>query len=124
MGVQTDTELARKYFKACASVMDLGHWALEITSGELSDSDAEVSKVGAHAAEITLGDGWWKADEHRRRNITCHELIHLYTWPLAELVPDSHAQARTDVEERLVDDIAAIVSPMLPLWGGRKWRRK
>jgi len=104
--------------------MDLGHWDLKIALGKLVDSDAEVSKVGAHSAEITLGDGWWQAEEDRRRNITCHELIHLYTWPLAELVPDSHSQAREDVEERLVDDIAAIVAPRLPLWSERKWRRK
>ena len=123
VAIKRDPELGLRYIRACARKMELGHFTLTVEDGGDGDGDfAEVTRSGTHSAHIKLYTKFWLVPARTKRLTVAHELVHLHTWHLAELVPDSHAEARTDVEERLVDTMALLIAPTLPSWRGRSWR--
>jgi hypothetical protein len=120
----TNLNLARWYVTTCQKYLCLDHWNIKVTNGTVDDGYAQVIRLTERDAEIQLDPKWWTATPEEKREIIAHELIHLHTWLLAELVPDSHASARTEVEERLVDILAKAFAPFLPSWRSRSWKKK
>lgn len=121
--VQPHVKLAQQYVRACAQRLELGHWLLTVEDGGAGEDYADVARIGTTAAHIKLYQQFWAASSDLKRLTVAHELMHLHTWTLAELVPDSHAASRSEVEERLVDTLADIIAPYLPSWRGRSWRQ-
>jgi hypothetical protein len=120
----TNINLARWYVAACQEPLCLGHWNIRVNNADVDDGYAQVIRATEREAEIQLDPKWWKASSNVKREVIAHELIHLHTWPLTELIPDSHASARTEVEERLVDILAKAFAPNLPSWRSHSWRKK
>lgn len=112
-------ERAHQYVQKVARPLGLAGWHLSVVDGgECENTFADVVRIGTIAAQISLYQNFWVASAKEKRLTIVHELLHLHTWGLVELIPDSHATARTDVEERLVDTLAEIISPLLPPWTG------
>jgi len=77
---------------------------------------AEVARDTHNKATIAVGPSFWSASAKKKREIIGHEICHLLTWELAGLVPDSHATAREDAEELLVNTLEVIAARLLPPW--------
>lgn len=110
---------AHQYVQTVARPLGLGGWHLTVVDGgECENTYADVVRIGTITAQISLYQNFWVASPKEKRLTIVHELMHLHLWPIVDLVPDSHATARTEVEERLVDTLAEIISPFLPPWKG------
>lgn len=114
-----DVRAAQDYVRACARALGIRH-EIVVRAGKDGEDYAEVTRELDHRAVIVLHARWWRSPPAMKRSVVAHELIHLVTWPLAALVPDTHAEARSDTEELLVDTIASMVSRHLPPWTRRR----
>ena len=100
------------YVRSCARALGL-RWTVSVVQAPI-EPRAQIARNTATTATIEIGPSFWRDRPRGRRLVIAHELMHLVTWSLADLIPDSHASAREHSEELLVDTLAAMVAPWLP----------
>jgi hypothetical protein len=106
----------QRYVNACVEILRLRQrFSVELV--ELDGAYAQVTRVTLDTSIIQFDSSFFGQPPVRKRLIVAHEISHALCWDLAHLIPDSHALARTEVEEMTVDTFAEIVAPWLPTWG-------
>ncbi len=116
------------YLRSLADAMLLRDWHVVLSRTPADDdSRAQVSRhAGKNQVEISLGKEWLVLSPEQRRQTATHELLHAHTARLCRTMRRYADQAEGDVvryvktafddeEEILIDTLARVIAPALPL---------
>lgn len=116
------------YIRQLADLMQLRDWDIALSRGapQSDTADAEICTFyGQRGAEISLPVKFFAQTPERQRRFVAHELMHCHVEDLSECMRlyvnnNGHmegliAQVYRREEEVLVDTLAHVVAPFLPL---------
>lgn len=116
------------YIRQLADLLSLRDWDVELSRGEpqSSTADAEIRTFyGQRGAAISLPVKFFAQVPERQRHFVTHELMHCHVEDVSECMrlyinnnghmDDLIAQVYRREEEVLVDTLARVVAPFLPL---------
>ena len=116
------------YVRIMADCFGLRDWEIVISS-EHCDADtlAETEcTYGQRHAILRFNEKWREWTKDDLRSTVVHELLHVHTEPLSELVSDMNAEALTEeaakvanastsyLLERIVDAVSVAIAPYFP----------
>lgn len=117
------------YIREIANTLLLHDWDITL-SRAISESSIYRAEIALHRerdeANIELSDVWFGRTPEQQRQTLVHELLHIHTTRLCRVVTRLHERLGSDVttyvenahdeeEEILVDRLARILAPYLPL---------
>jgi hypothetical protein len=116
------------YIRQLADLMQLKDWDIDLSRGEpqSNTADAEIcTYYGQRGAAISLPVKFFAQSPERQRYFIAHELMHCHSEDLSECIrlyinhnghmDDLIAQVYRREEEVLVDNLARVIAPFLPL---------
>lgn len=124
------------YVREIAAVLGLSHWSLRLPADEYAEDGTHAhceSIEGRHYSTIRFARNFLESDDAEVRYVVTHELLHCHTADLSDCVSHDlravRSMSRSELrlfragfarrEEYLVDALASVIAPMLPLpkWG-------
>lgn len=116
------------YTRRLAALMGLGHWRIDFEIEPAPDDSVACIRVvrGQQRAILQVGKQYAAQSPEDARSTILHELIHVYLWPLDDLVdhvqPHVGTIAAALIEaqhelavERATDALAVAIAPHFPL---------
>jgi hypothetical protein len=125
---QTPTLALAKYMLALQQSMRLDHWTVELSQAQSSeDSWADIAPhAQAFRATLRISLDFWGLTPEKQRHVLVHELLHLITCRMDQVVSTVELSMGTaayepwskcfdDEHERAVDKLAEIISEQFDL---------
>jgi hypothetical protein len=125
---QTQTVALAKYLLAMQQVMRLDHWTVELS--HVPSSEDAWADIAPHSqalrATLRISPDFWTQTPDKQRQILVHELLHLVTCRMDQVVMNIEESLGTaafepwskcfdDEHERAVDKLAEIISEQFEL---------
>lgn len=125
---------AMVHIRETANLLGLYDWQLTLSHVAADDDDAGamVRVIPRRRwATIHLASDFATFTDEQKHHYIVHELLHLHTNPMMQTIRDSmpdllslntwtlFENVTTDHEERIVDNLATVLAPLLPPWPTR-----